>query len=592
MSTKPGRNEPCPCGSGRKVKFCCGRDAAAARATATPRPSPAKPAEQFLARAQHFIRIGQPHEAIEPLLLAAKALPGDPVIANDLGVAYLVVAGSPRPSRGHVVRSRCGPTFALGHFNLGLALEQMGEHDAALAAQYQAIALRPGLAEAHGQVGDLLARKLEHDEAARSYERAHAAQPDSDFGRRCEALALVEREPRSEAEGRLSALIARDASNGEAHLVLGDLLNEAGRFDEAGEPSSESSRWPRGGEPPITASCRRGGSPRRPAARRPDPVAAGRRAASSESAADDAPLRGRQGARRSEGLRRVRSDSSTPPTRSGGASAPFRSRRLRAAGRPADRAFHAASSSSPARRSGNDDETPVLVLGMPRSGTTLIERIVSSHPQVAGGGELPFWNEHGPPGPTPRRTGSRRPPDAPGDYFACCAPSARTPLRVTDKMPFNFLWIGLVHLLLPDARIVHCRRNPVDTCLSIYTTHFASNWAVRERPRRPRLVLPAVPAADGPLARSAPARPPARRRLRGRDRRARAGRPAARSRSAASTGTRRACSPSATATSCGRPASGRRDSPSTARSVERWRQLRAVARRAARAAAGSLDDRA
>lgn len=47
---------------------------------------------------------------------------------------------------------------------------------------------------------------------------------------------------------------------------------------------------------------------------------------------------------------------------------------------------------------------------------------------------------------------------------------------MTDKMPFNFLWVGLVHLLFPRARIVHCKRNPVDTCLSIYSTQFAQNW--------------------------------------------------------------------------------------------------------------------
>jgi hypothetical protein len=47
---------------------------------------------------------------------------------------------------------------------------------------------------------------------------------------------------------------------------------------------------------------------------------------------------------------------------------------------------------------------------------------------------------------------------------------------VTDKMPFNFLWAGLVHMLLPRARIVHCRRNPIDTCLSIYQTQQRRLW--------------------------------------------------------------------------------------------------------------------
>jgi tetratricopeptide (TPR) repeat protein len=127
---------------------------------------------------------------------------------------------------------------------------------------------------------------------------------------------------------------------------------------------------------------------------------------------------------------------------------------------------------------GDRDETPVLVLGMPRSGTTLLERMLSSHPKVAGGGELSFWNETGLTCVTaePDRLGAlaekiRR------EYLALLRRKAPHALRVTDKMPFNFLWIGLVHLFFPRARIVHCRRNPIDTCLSIYTTRFAENWA-------------------------------------------------------------------------------------------------------------------
>jgi tetratricopeptide (TPR) repeat protein len=121
---------------------------------------------------------------------------------------------------------------------------------------------------------------------------------------------------------------------------------------------------------------------------------------------------------------------------------------------------------------GSRDETPVLVLGLPRSGTTLIERIISSHPEVAGGGELDYWEEHGPAWV-----------DAPDERLAEGVEKLRAgylevlrgigpdAARVTDKMPFNFVWLGLVHRVLPGARVVHCRRNPVDTCLSLYTTY-------------------------------------------------------------------------------------------------------------------------
>jgi hypothetical protein len=114
---------------------------------------------------------------------------------------------------------------------------------------------------------------------------------------------------------------------------------------------------------------------------------------------------------------------------------------------------------------------------MPRSGTTLIERIVSSHPQVAGAGELGFWNAHAPAlVDAPLDVIASRGGAVRGDYLHLLRTVGPEALRVTDKMPFNFLWVGLVHMVLPRARIVHCRRNPIDTCLSIYQTQFAQNW--------------------------------------------------------------------------------------------------------------------
>jgi Sulfotransferase family len=123
------------------------------------------------------------------------------------------------------------------------------------------------------------------------------------------------------------------------------------------------------------------------------------------------------------------------------------------------------------------DEAPVFVLGMPRSGTTLVEQIVSSHPQVVGAGELPFWrqqaiavDEADHPGTIDEAAAQR----LAGEYLAVLRRFSATAARVTDKMPFNFLWIGLARLALPRARFIHCRRHPVDTCLSIYCTSLES----------------------------------------------------------------------------------------------------------------------
>ena len=121
---------------------------------------------------------------------------------------------------------------------------------------------------------------------------------------------------------------------------------------------------------------------------------------------------------------------------------------------------------------GNRSDLPVLIVGMPRSGTTLVEQIVSSRPEAGAGGELRFWNEQ-----AEAAIGAFNPAALIGpadEYLGVLrgiAPAAR---QVTDKMPFNFLWSGLIHAALPEAHTVHCRLDPVDTCLSNYFTRFAT----------------------------------------------------------------------------------------------------------------------
>ena len=145
------------------------------------------------------------------------------------------------------------------------------------------------------------------------------------------------------------------------------------------------------------------------------------------------------------------------------------------------------------KQEGFDSDIPVFILGMPRSGTSLMEQILSSHPDIFGAGELKYmsgilenidvagrrlrfgeadalceyedntrWQERG------RIYVDRLKTLADGDYK-----------RIVDKMPGNFNFVGLIHSILPQAKIIHSRRHPVETCLSCYRINFAEgqSWS-------------------------------------------------------------------------------------------------------------------
>lgn len=121
---------------------------------------------------------------------------------------------------------------------------------------------------------------------------------------------------------------------------------------------------------------------------------------------------------------------------------------------------------------GYESDTPVFIVGMPRSGTTLTEQIISSHPDAFGAGELLELSM------TERAIGVLTPENAQSfgkDYverIRKLAPSG-TAKRITDKMPGNYARLGEILCALPHAKIIHCRRDPVDTCLSCYKQLFA-----------------------------------------------------------------------------------------------------------------------
>ncbi len=127
------------------------------------------------------------------------------------------------------------------------------------------------------------------------------------------------------------------------------------------------------------------------------------------------------------------------------------------------------------RIDGGASARPVFIIGMPRSGTTLAEQILASHPQVFGAGELMFWTEASANFgrlPAAGDVRARVLATLGNDYLRLIGRLSASALRVIDKMPGNFLSLGLIHEVLPRARIIHMRRNPLDTCLSIYFQQF------------------------------------------------------------------------------------------------------------------------
>jgi tetratricopeptide (TPR) repeat protein len=135
-------------------------------------------------------------------------------------------------------------------------------------------------------------------------------------------------------------------------------------------------------------------------------------------------------------------------------------------------------------------ELPIFIIGMPRSGSTLVEQIIASHPEVKGAGELPFFEVKAK--LIPKQFGIRNVypyfvnqlnkellMSVAWEYLGVLKNNSEAnsqSVYYTDKYLFNFLFLGFIKILFPGAPIIHCRRNPVDNCLAVYFTLFNSDY--------------------------------------------------------------------------------------------------------------------
>jgi tetratricopeptide (TPR) repeat protein len=500
---KPGRNDLCRCGSGKKYKECCGRIGYDATCAPPARADDVTPAEMSrlvaLINAARYVNLEnetrellhlhpnaagvwqllglalarQGKDALPALRMAAQLLPNDAGVHNNLGNA---LGRHGRLDEAIACYRRAlllGPDFAEAHNNLGHALLDLGQpHDAAASCR-RAVDLKPRYAEAHDNLGRALLELGRLDDAAASYRRAIEINPEFAEAHCSLGLALRLQGRTADAQASCRKALDIDPQSAESFVVLADSSADRGEFAEAEnlfkraisidpelpeawagivrlrKMTQSDAAW-------LAQAQRIAGHPL--PARREVPLRYAIGKYFDDVKDFEQAFINFQRANELMKLRRATHD------------------KLQLT-QVVDLITQSHNSNwlKESRIDAHESARPVFIVGMLRSGTTLAEQILASHPDVFAAGELPYWNtasgvyQSGALKSPPSRTLLRKLAD---DYLRLLEDSSDGALRVVDKMPTNFAFLGLIHAALPNARIIHMRRNPIDTCLSIYFQHF------------------------------------------------------------------------------------------------------------------------
>ena len=447
--------------------------------------------------------------ALAALERAAQLLPQDAEAQYNLGAAQLE-AGRVEEAVASFRRAlTLKPDSADAHNDLGNALRRLGRLDEALSSYRQALALkrdsveaqaavcsvlrelgrlpeaidgyrtlvslRPDLAEGHGNLGSLLLDAGQWEEAVASYGHALATKPDYAEAHHNLGIALRLLGRAQEAEASCRQALALNPGLAAAWAVLGDIRADRGDFAGAEAQFRHAVTLD-----PDLAEGWAG-------------LAQLRKMTTADAEWRDAALRLASGnlSPRKEGLLRYALGKFFDDVRDfDQAFAHYRRAnelgKLRRLPHDRDQVTRSIDRMLTdydrarlvrSRAFGVSSPLPVFVVGMPRSGTSLAEQILASHPAVFGAGELTFWNSVGASGPPflgEGTAGAATLHAAAENYLRLLRTRSAQAHRIIDKMPANFLQLGLIHAALPGARIIHLQRDPIDTCLSIYFQDFSA----------------------------------------------------------------------------------------------------------------------
>ena len=412
----------------------------------------------------------------EALPLSERAVALDPrssVAHNNVGLVLVAMGRREQAVASYRQALVLNPSHVDALNNLGAVLRDLGERREATSLYRRSIELEPGRAENHCNLGTVLFELRRVDEAAESFRQALRLQPDYAPAHLSLGLALRQQRRPAEAETSCQAALAIDPNYVEALSFLGELRADRGQFAEA-EPLFRRAIEIK----PDYAFAYSGIATHRKMTREDSTWLEGAAAllAKPLPLAPEISLRYALGKYYDDvheydhafGHYRQANELAQRHT------AKYDGVKLT---ERVDQIIGMFDEEFMGRR--RDDtpasELPVLIVGMPRSGTSLTEQILASHPAVFGAGEVIFWDaayDKYRDAEAAARAGPDLIPGMARDYLEHVTSSSGAAERVVDKLPANFLHAGLIHAVVPNARIIHMQRHPFDTCLSIYFQNF------------------------------------------------------------------------------------------------------------------------